>query len=59
MFHIIGAGKNGAHHHTSDTALKDGDAVVADLRSATATSDITLRRFWESDARISKNSPNR
>lgn len=33
MFSIIGTGGNGAfpHHHTGDTALKTGDAVVIDI----------------------------
>ncbi len=49
MFHIIGAGKNGAfpHHHTSDTVLKDGDAVVVDLGGGKDgyVSDITRMMF--------------
>lgn len=33
LFHIVGAGGNGAfpHHHTGDTILKAGDAVVMDI----------------------------
>jgi len=33
LFHIIGAGGNGAfpHHHTGDTAIKQGDIVVMDI----------------------------
>jgi len=45
----IGAGKNGAfpHHHTSDTVLKDGDAVVVDLGGGKDgyVSDITRMMF--------------
>lgn len=33
LFTIVGAGPNGAfpHHHTGDTVLKEGDAVVMDI----------------------------
>ena len=45
LFTIIGAGPNGAfpHHHTGDTVLKDGDAVVMDIGAASEgySSDIT------------------
>ncbi len=36
LFHIVGAGGNGAfpHHHTGETILKDGDAVVMDIGGA-------------------------
>lgn len=45
MFTIVGAGRNGAfpHHHTGDTVLKDGDAVVIDIgaKAGAFSSDIT------------------
>jgi len=45
LFHIIGAGRNGAfpHHHTGETVLQTGDAVVMDLGCSTRgyPSDIT------------------
>ncbi|MBX2883547.1 MAG: aminopeptidase P family protein [Granulosicoccus sp.] len=45
MFTIVGAGGNGAlpHHHTGDTLLKDGDAVVMDIGAGRDgfSSDIT------------------
>ena len=45
MFTIVGAGPNGAfpHHHTGDTVLKDGDAVVIDIgaKAGDFSSDIT------------------
>ena len=45
MFTIVGAGPNGAfpHHHTGDTVLKAGDAVVIDIgaRAGDFSSDIT------------------
>jgi len=33
LFHIVGAAANGAfpHHHTGDTVLKHGDAIVMDI----------------------------
>lgn len=36
LFYIVGAGGNGAfpHHHTGDTLLKQGDAVVMDIGGA-------------------------
>lgn len=45
MFTIVGAGPNGAfpHHHTGDTPLKSGDAVVIDIgaKAGDFSSDIT------------------
>lgn len=45
LFCIVGAGENGAypHHHTGDTVLKPGDAVVMDIGAAQGgySSDIT------------------
>ncbi len=45
LFTIVGAGRNGAfpHHHTGDTVLKPGDAVVIDIgaRAGDFSSDIT------------------
>lgn len=45
MFTIVGAGPNGAfpHHHTGDTVLKAGDAVVIDIggKAGDFSSDIT------------------
>ncbi|WP_153768173.1 aminopeptidase P family protein [Labrenzia sp. CE80] len=45
LFTIIGAGGNGAmpHHHTGDTVLKEGDAVVMDIGAGRDgfSSDIT------------------
>lgn len=45
LFTIIGAGGNGAlpHHHTGDTILKEGDAVVMDIGAGRDgfSSDIT------------------
>lgn len=45
LFTIVGAGKNGAypHHHTGDTVLKSGDAIVIDIgaRKGGFSSDIT------------------
>ncbi|MCX7302542.1 MAG: M24 family metallopeptidase [Rhodobacterales bacterium] len=45
LFTIVGAGMNGAypHHHTGDTVLKEGDAVVIDIgaRRGAFSSDIT------------------
>lgn len=45
LFGIVGAGQNGAfpHHHTGDTVLSEGDAVVMDLGGASGgySSDIT------------------
>ena len=45
LFHIIGAGRNGAfpHHQTGDATLKSGDAVVMDIGGAVGgySSDIT------------------
>ena len=45
LFTIVGAGGNGAfpHHHTGDTRLKSGDAVVMDIGAGKASysSDIT------------------
>ena len=45
LFSIIGAGRNGAfpHHHTGDTVLRDGDAVVMDIGGGMEgySSDIT------------------
>ncbi|MEM6461880.1 MAG: M24 family metallopeptidase [Pseudomonadota bacterium] len=45
LFCIVGAGPNGAypHHHTGDTAIKTGDAIVVDIgaRRGTFSSDIT------------------
>jgi Xaa-Pro aminopeptidase len=45
LFTIVGAGKNGAypHHHTGDTVLQDGDAVVIDIgaRKGSFSSDVT------------------
>ena len=49
LFHIVGAGKNGAfpHHKTSDTVLKQGDAVVFDSGGCKdgIVSDITRMMF--------------
>ena len=45
LFTIVGAGPNGAmpHHHTGDTVLKEGDAVVMDIGAGRDgfSSDIT------------------
>lgn len=45
LFSIVGAGPNGAmpHHHTGQTVLKEGDAVVMDIGGGSAgySSDIT------------------
>lgn len=45
LFTIVGAGPNGAypHHHTGDTVLKEGDAVVMDIGAGSEgySSDIT------------------
>ena len=45
LFTIVGAGPNGAypHHHTGETLLKPGDAVVMDIGAASEgySSDIT------------------
>jgi Xaa-Pro aminopeptidase len=45
LFTIVGAGPNGAypHHHTGDTVLQDGDAIVIDIgaRKGAFSSDIT------------------
>ncbi len=45
MFTIVGSGPNGAfpHHHTGDTPLKSGDAVVIDIgaKAGDFSSDIT------------------
>lgn len=45
LFTIVGAGANGAypHHHTGDTLIRDGDAVVIDIgaRKGDFSSDIT------------------
>ena len=45
LFAIVGAGPNGAypHHHTGETVLKPGDAVVLDIgaRRGAFSSDIT------------------
>ena len=45
LFTIVGAGGNGAfpHHHTGDTVLKPGDAVVMDIGAGSEgySSDIT------------------
>ncbi len=45
LFRIVGAGPNGAfpHHHTGETVLRDGDAIVVDIgaRHGTFSSDIT------------------
>ncbi|MFP4239780.1 MAG: M24 family metallopeptidase [Rhodosalinus sp.] len=45
LFTIVGAGPNGAfpHHHTGDTPLREGDAVVVDIgaRKGAFSSDIT------------------
>jgi Xaa-Pro aminopeptidase len=45
LFTIVGAGPNGAfpHHHTGDTPLRGGDAVVVDIgaRKGAFSSDIT------------------
>jgi Xaa-Pro aminopeptidase len=45
LFTIIGAGRNGAfpHHHTGDTVLRPGDAVVMDIGAGAEgySSDIT------------------
>ncbi|WP_417599555.1 M24 family metallopeptidase [Pararhodobacter oceanensis] len=45
LFNIVGAGPNGAfpHHHTGETVLKAGDAVVMDIGAASEgySSDIT------------------
>ncbi len=45
LFSIVGAGPNGAfpHHHTGETALKSGDAVVMDIGAASDgySSDMT------------------
>ena len=45
LFRIVGAGPNGAfpHHHTGETALREGDAIVVDIgaRKGTFSSDIT------------------
>jgi Xaa-Pro aminopeptidase len=45
LFTIVGAGANGAfpHHHTGETLLKDGDAVVMDIGAGSEgySSDIT------------------
>ncbi|MGR3639716.1 M24 family metallopeptidase [Alterinioella nitratireducens] len=45
LFTIVGAGSNGAypHHHTGETVLKTGDAVVMDIGAASEgySSDIT------------------
>lgn len=45
LFTIVGAGANGAmpHHHTGDTVLKEGDAVVMDIGAGRDgfSSDIT------------------
>ncbi len=45
LFTIVGAGGNGAmpHHHTGETVLKDGDAVVMDIGAGRDgfSSDIT------------------
>ena len=49
LFHIVGAGKNGAfpHHKTSDAVLKQGDAVMADAGRCkdVYVSDITRIMF--------------
>ncbi|WP_419910053.1 M24 family metallopeptidase [Hoeflea sp.] len=45
LFRIVGAGENGAfpHHHTGETLIRDGDAIVIDIgaRKGTFSSDIT------------------
>jgi Xaa-Pro aminopeptidase len=45
LFTIVGAGPNGAypHHHTGDTVLQEGDAIVIDIgaRKGSFSSDIT------------------
>jgi Xaa-Pro aminopeptidase len=45
LFTIVGAGANGAypHHHTGDTVLRSGDAIVLDIgaRKGAFSSDIT------------------
>lgn len=45
LFTIVGAGPNGAypHHHTGDTVIADGDAIVIDIgaRKGPFSSDIT------------------
>ena len=45
LFTIVGAGPNGAypHHHTGETVLQDGDAIVIDIgaRKGAFSSDIT------------------
>ena len=45
LFRIVGAGPNGAfpHHHTGETVISDGDAIVVDIgaRKGTFSSDIT------------------
>lgn len=45
LFTIVGAGPNGAypHHHTGETVLKDGDAIVMDIGAGSEgfSSDIT------------------
>ena len=55
LFHIVGAGKNGAfpHHQTSDSLLKQGDAVVIDLGGAKDGyfSDITRMMFLGAPSR--------
>lgn len=45
LFRIVGAGANGAfpHHHTGETVIREGDAIVVDIgaRKGTFSSDIT------------------
>ncbi|MDA4846535.1 M24 family metallopeptidase [Hoeflea poritis] len=45
LFRIVGAGGNGAfpHHHTGETVIAEGDAIVIDIgaRKGTYSSDIT------------------
>ena len=55
LFHIVGAGKNGAfpHHQTSDSVSKQGDAVVVDLGRGKEgyVSDITRMMFLGAPSR--------
>jgi len=45
LFRIVGAGRNGAfpHHHTGDTVIREGDAIVIDIgaQKGDFSSDIT------------------
>ncbi|MEM7068709.1 MAG: aminopeptidase P family protein [Pseudomonadota bacterium] len=55
MFGIIGAGPNGAmpHHHTGETILQEGDAVVMDIGAGYNgySSDITRMAFMGEPSR--------